>query len=262
MQQIRKYPRTPHIEGSRFQPGDEDLPSIPFKNIAGEYIVVAEKMDGANSAISFSPAGELRLQSRGHYLTGGPREKHFDLLKTWGHRYAAELFQLLDKRYVMYGEWLYAKHTIFYDNLPHYFMEFDILDLETNIFLSTAARRKMLNPYPFITSEKILFEGKLHHLPELQVLLQPSTFISATSREKLHAHCLENRLDPERALLETDTSPLMEGLYIKRESADIVLDRFKYVRADFLTAVENAQSHWLNRPIIPNQLHPGIDLFR
>ncbi len=261
MQQIRKYPRTPHIEGSRFQPGDEELPSIPFSSIAGKYIVVAEKMDGANSAISFSPEGELRLQSRGHYLTGGPREKHFDLLKTWGHRYAAELFQLLGKRYIMYGEWLYAKHTIFYDNLPHYFMEFDILDLESNSFLSTAARREMLNNYPFITSEKILFEGQLQQLQELQALLQPSTFISTTSREKLRAHCIESSLDPERALLETDAAPEMEGLYIKRESDDIVLERYKFVRADFLTAVENAQSHWLNRPIIPNQLKDGIDLF-
>ena len=25
-----KYPRTPHIEGSRLQPGDEDLSKIPF----------------------------------------------------------------------------------------------------------------------------------------------------------------------------------------------------------------------------------------
>lgn len=26
---IHKYPRTPHIEGSRLQPGDEDLSQIP-----------------------------------------------------------------------------------------------------------------------------------------------------------------------------------------------------------------------------------------
>ncbi len=262
MLQIHKYPRTPHIEGSRFQPGDEALPSIPFSTIAGKYIVVAEKMDGANSAISFSPDGELRLQSRGHYLSGGPREKHFDLLKTWGHRYSAELYQLLGSRYIMYGEWLFAKHTIFYDNLPHYFIEFDILDLESNTFLSTTARRKMLSAYSFISSEKILYEGKLRHLQELQAFLQPSTFISGTSRERLRALCLENGLNPERTLRETDISSYMEGFYIKLESDDIVLDRFKYVRADFLTAVKNAQSHWLNRPIIPNQLRPGIDLFR
>lgn len=62
---IRKYPRTPHVEGSRLQPGDEDLRQIPFSTILGRNLVVEEKCDGANSAISFDPNGELLLQSRG-----------------------------------------------------------------------------------------------------------------------------------------------------------------------------------------------------
>ena len=73
---IIKYPRTPHIEGSRLQPGDEDLSQIPFENIAGKYLVIEEKIDGANSAVSFDDQGNLLLQSRGHYLHGGYREKH------------------------------------------------------------------------------------------------------------------------------------------------------------------------------------------
>ncbi len=64
-----KYPRTPHIEGSRLQPGDEDLDSVPFSAIASQYVAVEEKVDGANAAISFSPDGQMLLQSRGHYLT-------------------------------------------------------------------------------------------------------------------------------------------------------------------------------------------------
>ena len=80
---IHKYPRTPHIEGSRLQPGDEDLSQIPFDSIALRYIVIEEKIDGANSAISFNPEGELLLQSRGHYLTGGYSERHYNLFKQW-----------------------------------------------------------------------------------------------------------------------------------------------------------------------------------
>jgi hypothetical protein len=38
-----KYPRTPHIEGSRLQPGDEDLDSVPFSSIASQYVAVEEK---------------------------------------------------------------------------------------------------------------------------------------------------------------------------------------------------------------------------
>ncbi len=61
MEQIYKYPRTPHIQGSRLQPGDEDLESIPFSNIASKYLIVEEKIDGANTAISFSPDGQMGL---------------------------------------------------------------------------------------------------------------------------------------------------------------------------------------------------------
>lgn len=46
-------------------------------------------------------------------------------------RYKDRLYEVLGRRYVMYGEWMYAKHTIYYDLLPHYYMEFDVLDRET-----------------------------------------------------------------------------------------------------------------------------------
>ena len=52
MNEIRKYPRTPHLEGSRLQPGDEDLSQIRFSEIQGKHLVVEEKCDGANSGIS------------------------------------------------------------------------------------------------------------------------------------------------------------------------------------------------------------------
>jgi ATP-dependent RNA circularization protein (DNA/RNA ligase family) len=136
-----KYPRTPHIEGSRLQPGDEDLDSVPFSVIASQYVAVEEKVDGANAAISFSPDGQMLLQSRGHYLTGGEREKHFNLFKQWAYSHAGTFWEVLGDRYILYGEWLYAKHTVFYDSLPHYFLEFDVLDVEQQQFLSTQRRK-------------------------------------------------------------------------------------------------------------------------
>ncbi|HEU5226173.1 MAG TPA: RNA ligase family protein, partial [Ktedonobacteraceae bacterium] len=118
MSEIYKYPRTPHLEGSGIQRGDEDLQVASLRILAGRHLIVEEKMDGANSAISFDANGKLFLQSRGHYLVGGPREAQFHLFKTWAHRYTTELWEALTDRYVMYGEWLYAKHTIFYTDLP------------------------------------------------------------------------------------------------------------------------------------------------
>ena len=119
MNEIRKYPRTPHLEGSRLQPGDEDLSQIRFSEIQGKHLVVEEKCDGANSGIFFDESGRILLQSRGHYLTGGYRERHYDLMKQWASIHRDAFYRVLGNRYIMYGEWMYAKHTVFYDALLH-----------------------------------------------------------------------------------------------------------------------------------------------
>ena len=54
---IIKYPRTHHLEGSRLQAGDEDLSQVSFDHIFGRNIVIEEKIDGANSALSFDDEG-------------------------------------------------------------------------------------------------------------------------------------------------------------------------------------------------------------
>ena len=98
---IIKYPRTPHIQGSRLQLGDEDLRQRPFSDIVGKHVVLEEKIDGANSAVSFTDDGELRLQSRGHFLTGGYRERHYDLMKQWGAVQKDRLYEVLGRRYLL-----------------------------------------------------------------------------------------------------------------------------------------------------------------
>ena len=52
----------------------------------------------------------------------------------------------------------------------------------------------------------------------------------------------------------------MEGLYIKIEEDGRVVDRFKYVRADFVASVIDSESHWQSRPILPNQLRQNVSL--
>ena len=61
-------------------------------------------------------------------------------------------------------------------------------------------------------------------------------------------------LDVERQVRETDASDTMEGLYIKIEENGQVIDRLKYVRASFTQTVDVSQTHWLDRPIVPNGL--------
>lgn len=260
MHRLYKYPRTPHLTGSRLQPGDEDLQVVSFDQLEGRRLVVEEKLDGANSAVSFGEDGRLLLQSRGHFLDGGPRERHFGLLKAWAGSVRRELWEALGGRYVMYGEWLYAKHTIFYDALPHYFFEFDVLDKQTGHFLSTDARRELLSGTT-VTQAPVLYAGGGRAAGRLESLIKPSAFQSRAWREALVAACAARGLDAGRALRETDSTGLSEGLYIKAEEGGRVVERFKFVRGSFHQAVEDSGDHWLNRPVIPNRLREGVDLF-
>lgn len=51
----------------------------------------------------------------------------------------------------------------------------------------------------------------------------------------------------------------LEGLYIKIEEVGQVVDRLKFVRASFTQTVDASQTHWLDRPIIPNRLSRPVD---
>ena len=256
-----KYPRTPHIESSRLQPGDSDLSQVPFSYIARKAIVVEEKLDGANSAVSFDSDGMLLLQSRGHYLTGGAREKHFNLLKQWANIHSDAFYDVLGSRYVMYGEWLYAKHTVFYDNLSHYFFEFDIFDRTTSRFLDTPTRQSMLSSLP-VTTVPVLKNTAFNNLSELMDLVGQSAFIKEGHIDRLREYCIKKGENADKRCSETDPSVLMEGLYIKIESGGEVVERMKYVRASFFQSVVQSDSHWLDRPIVPNQLaYPLENIF-
>lgn len=258
-----KYPRTAHIEGSRSQPGDHDLTAAPFAGLVGRHLVVEEKLDGANAGISFDPDGALRVQSRGHYLSGGHRERHFALLKTWAGALCGALWGVLGARYVMFGEWLYAKHSVFYDMLPHYFLEFDVLDREGGVFLDTPGRRALLAGLP-VVSVPVLHAGAVASVEALAAMIRPSLYKSARWKENLRVAAMAGeagrRIDVERVWRETDGSDLAEGLYVKVEAGGAVVERYKFIRASFAQHVA-ASDHWLARPIVVNGLAPGVELF-
>ena len=264
MKSIRKYPRTPHVEGSRLQAGDEDLSAVRFATLKGRHLVVEEKFDGANCGISFDPSGHMLLQSRGHELTGGARERHFALLKTWATTHRDALHNALTDRYQLYGEWMYARHTVFYDALPHYLLEFDLLDRTTGRFLDTPTRRDILAGTP-VVSAAVLHEGPLPDRAALEALLAPSTAKTDRWREALAKAATEGENgrfgSVERAVEETDPSDLAEGLYVKVEEGGCVVDRLKWVRASFHDAVAASGSHWLSRPIVCNGLAEDARMF-
>ena len=257
---IVKYPRTRHLVGSRLQEGDEDLSQVPFSEILGKNIIIEEKIDGANSAISFDGDGNLLLQSRGHYLDGGYRERHYNLLKQWANENCDRFFDVLGNRYIMYGEWMYAKHTVFYDALPSYFMEFDVFDRERLVFLDTKERRLLTERIGIVSSVPILGQGIYRSRESILAHIGPSNYITERHIEALRTVAEKLGLDVERQCRETDPTNLMEGLYIKVEEDGVVKERLKYVRASFLQCMMESQSHWQARPIVPNLLAQGETL--
>lgn len=259
--ELFRYPRTPHLEGSRLQEGDHGHDHVPYRELRGLRLVVEEKLDGANTGISFSPAGELLLQSRGHYLVGGGRERQFNFIKAWAQAHADWLLQRLEVRYVMYGETMSKKHSVFYDALPHHFFEFDVLDRRTGQFLSTAARRELLAGGP-VLSVPVLYDGLAPaRLADLKALLRPSLAKTARWRDAFEATVRREGLDLALAWKQCDKSDLSEGLYLKVEADGQTLGRYKWVRADFVQAILASEKHHSEQPYVPNQLAPGVDLY-
>lgn len=259
-ERLVKYVSTPHLEGSRLQQGDTKE-HVPYAKLQGAYLVIEEKVDGANSGLSYSDAGDLLLQSRGHYLTGGGRERQFNLFKRWGEAHAGALLERLEDRFVMYGEWCHQLHAVPYDALPHYFLEFDIWDRAQNAFLSTKRRRELLAGLP-VLSVPVVYEGIAPaKLKDVVALVKPSLAKSRTWRAGFELEAVKGGVPVEAAWARADKSDMSEGLYIKVETEEHTIGRFKWVRPDFVQAIKDSGKHHSEQPYIANSLRPGVDIF-
>ena len=153
---------------------------------------------------------------------------------------------------------MYAKHAIYYDNLPHYFMEFDVLDRDTGKFLDTPSRHKLLEPLP-VCHVPVLASGIFKDMTYILQHLGDLLYITPNHIEHLREDALRLGLDADKICRETDASCTMEGIYIKVEEDGEVVDRMKYVRASFLQTVETPQTAWLDRTIVPNRITANIN---
>lgn len=267
--ELQKYPSTRHLEGSQLQQGDAGFnkpakrgdPRVPYSALAGRTIVVEEKLDGANSGVSFSEGGELLLQSRGHYLAGGGRERQFSIFKRWAAAHENALLERLGDQFVMYGEWMGKKHSVFYNHLPHLFCEFDIYDRRSAQFLSTDARAALLGHAP-VLPVPVLYAGLApRRIEDLLAMVRPSLAKTAHWKRDFEATVAREGLDLASCWQQADKSDLAEGLYIKVEQDGIVTERYKWVRSDFVQAILDSKMHHSRQPYVPNQLAPGVDLY-
>ncbi len=248
-----KLPRTLHIEGSRLLPGQVDPEAVEFAKLKGEFLVVEEKVDGSSVSIHYDKG--LKIMHRGaeiHRLGG-----EFGQLYHWGLRHVDDIYYTLEERYVMFGEWMKLKHHIFYDQLTHLFLESDVYDQQTGLWLSTKAREALFKDKEFIHHVPILDRGKFFKLEDLTNQIQRSRHQSEHWASMLWQYCESRNINLDKVLHHTDKSGLMEGLYIKHEDDDKVLGRYKYIRQAFVDGIINPGVHWKDVKPVENLIRGG-----
>ncbi len=245
-----KLPRTLHIEGSRLPNGKTDPEAIQFDKLKGQFLVIEEKVDGTGVSISLDNHFNLEINHRGSPAVG----KEFHHLHNWAEKHWEDLLDILGERYILFGEWMQSKHTIFYDKLPHKFLESDIYDKERNIWLSTNARNDLLKQAKFIKRVPVIAAFKPTSLSQITQLVGKSQYQTPNWQESLKVKAQMFGSPIDKVLKETDQSGLMEGLYIKHEDDLQVVGRYKYVRHEFLQSILDSGTHLRDRLPVFNGL--------
>ena len=220
-----KFPSTPHlsiVDGVDIR-ADKVLSESERMAFLRQKIVVEEKIDGANLGLSFDPAGEIRAQNRGAYLTL-PGTGQWKKLAVWLEPRIDLLFTSLVDRFILFGEWCYAKHSISYERLSDWFLGFDVYDKSAQKFLACTPRNALLKKAG-IVQVPMLASGRFTYA-EIKNMLTRSKFSSQTA----------------------------EGLYLRADMDEWLVGRAKFVGPAF---VQSLKPHWSHSSIITNKLHMG-----
>ncbi len=221
-----KFPSTPHLAifpGVSIR-GDKVLDEEQRKELLSHNLIVEEKIDGANLGISFDGEGDILLQNRGSYLSK-PFTGQWKKLPDWLRVKSDLLFDALEDRLILFGEWCYARHSVSYSKLPSWFLGFDILEKKTLVFWPVNKRNNLLGKIG-IPAAPLLTNGHFS-FPELEELLTCS------------------KLSSEPA----------EGIYLRYERDGKLVSRAKLVRPAFIQTVNE---HWAKSQIQPNTLVSGV----
>lgn len=224
MTEFFRFPHTPHLAwlGADVPRDDKVLDPAEAKALLAGSVLVEEKLDGANLGLSLADDGELRAQNRGQYLQE-PHAGQFSRLPAWLAQHAETIRSVLRPELLLFGEWCAARHSLDYVALPDWFLLFDVYDRRAGKFWSSVRRNALAE--------------------QAGLKLVPQVFSGHTSVKALIKH-VQNTSSHYR------NGPL-EGLVIRRESAEWCEARAKIVRADFTQAI---QQHWRKRAIEWNRM--------
>lgn len=226
MSDFFRFPSTPHLAwlAEDGMPRDDKVLSpAEAQALLSNEVVVEEKLDGANLGLSLAPDGALHAQNRGQYLEQ-PHAGQFARLPAWLTQHKIGLRTVLRAELILFGEWCAARHSLDYGTLPDWFLLFDVYDRSARRFWSTTRR------------DVLAAEAGLATVPRVQ-----TGHVTLAALKQL----VMGTPSRYRAGL-----PL-EGVVVRRESADWCEARAKLVRPDFTQAIE---IHWRKRPIEWNQV--------
>jgi len=174
MRQISKisvspeYPRIYHLDKniSKMTHDDISLDSDVVLPLSG---FEEEKVDGANIGISWLNDGPI-LRNRQFILHKGyskirtPAKEQFKSAWNFVHQHEddiKEISKLLESEVTIYGEWLLAKHSLFYDKLPSVFIAYDIYCLGDRNFMSPPIVKELLSntEIKFIGGQDVVYNN-------------------------------------------------------------------------------------------------------
>jgi hypothetical protein len=225
-----KFPRTPHLFWLGRTPprADKVLDPIEAGKLLRQPVALEEKIDGAYIGISLTPAGALHVQNRGAYLTPGTHLQ-FRPLWSWLAAHEKALRDTLTPEWILFGEWCYARHSVYYDALPDWFLAFDVYDRQIGRFWSRERRNELA--------------------AQAGIATVPFLDFGTFDRSVLEKQLGQSRLGSEP----------MEGLYLRWDEGPWLVARAKLVRASW---VEFDEEHWSKRLLRTNRCRRDAELWQ
>lgn len=219
-----KYPRTFHVN---FSPGatSDDKILKDHRYLIDVPLIITDKLDGSNVCFT-----RKECFARSH--AGSPTHKSFDLAKAFHNTIKYNIPEHIN----IYVEYLYAKHSIYYDKLKSYFNIINIYDQETDRWLSWEEVQSWAEKL-YIPTVPVLFHGSFSKEEDLEITI--------TSLMK----------QP------TNYSDIREGVVIRLQ--DSFYNKYfpiyvaKYVRKYHI----QTNIHWKKQEIVKNLLAKGASNF-
>lgn len=210
MSEYYKYQRTYHLPWSPGTTSDDRI-MHDISPLIGKTMVMSEKMDGENTNMYRDRIHARSIDSKDH------DSRHW-VKGLWG-----SIKNEIPDGWRICGENLYARHSIFYEELPTYFMVFSIWD-ENNMCLSWEDTVKISN----------------------MLGLETVPVIGISEFDEKYLRSLADQFAAQ--------SSKKEGYVIRNQEAfhydDFAENVAKWVRAKHVTT----DQHWMFQQIVPNKL--------